>query len=102
MDVRRAAMGYYDFYMNPNEGDPPCDPIERMAEEYHRRCDEFDVDMCGNADGIPTNGRQSRAVNQHALQVLNELLTKQRYLGLEGDLLVAIRQISRRGYGRRT
>ena len=86
-DWRQAILGEW----------PAADRTDlyKLAEEYHTRCDAFDIQVCGNPEGRPTNGPQFAAINRHSKQVLRELEERQRQTRIDGDLLKEIRRQSR-------
>lgn len=62
-DFRREMMGEVVFDKR----------LYDLAAEYHQRCDDFDVMVCGNKEGMPITVDQRRKVNQHAVRVRTEL-----------------------------
>jgi len=53
-----------------------------LAQEYHRRCDAFDVEVCGNEEGRPTNPDQWRRILEHARGVECELWDRAEAMGV--------------------
>jgi len=62
--------------------------IKALAEEYHRRCDEFDATVA--VGGVPRTEEHQKAMSRNAKAVFHELLRRVPHVGYE-NLRHAIR-----------
>ena len=60
---------------------PERKALIEIAEQYHKRCDDYDRMICGNKEGIPVTGKQVLLIEKNARMVLKEQQRKAMLLG---------------------
>lgn len=77
--------------------------LHDLAKHYHEVTEAYDKTVCGSIDGkgiaIPTTGYEQRAINQHALSVLQGLVHANLDISRE-DLMAAIRVYANETYNK--
>ena len=51
---------------------PERKALIEIAEQYHKRCDDYDRMICGNKEGIPVRGKHVMLIGKNAQMVLKE------------------------------
>lgn len=59
--------------------------LHNLATEYHLLCDQFDRDITGREDGVPTAGDQRRESILNARRVDSELFKEVEAMGFDKD-----------------
>jgi len=55
--------------------------LHELAEEYHRRAEEYDRTVCTGVRetmAVPMNSRESALINKHAMRLRWEIATRER------------------------
>ena len=73
---------------------PEPNIYEDLAAEYHYRCQEYDMIVCGNERGLPTKPGHLGLINRHATKVLKEICETNNICNQseKSELLKAIRK----------
>jgi hypothetical protein len=73
--------------------------LRQLAEEYHERCEQYDVGVCsGRRDGIavPRTSEETRLINVNARRVLDDLTPRANAAGYSREALIrAIQKAAR-------
>jgi hypothetical protein len=60
---------------------PSVSPLASLAEQYHKRCDEFDSGLCPLTGGMPTSDAELRMMGKNADEVFQSLMPEVIKLG---------------------
>lgn len=82
-DFKKLYEGYFT-------APDPNDPLIKLADEYHQRCDTYDAEVCSgrhHGDPFPATQEERRAITRHALAVLKEVKDKALMAGFTSEQL---------------